>query len=773
MSAEERRAFAIPPAEGPGPARGVLDVEDESDRQVLLAAAHPELRDALEAGLEEIDLGQGPMSPGLHLALHGVVAGMILDDDPPVLWRTARRLTGLGYEQHQILHMLAAVVGPQLTRMLAREVPFDARRLAEGLAELPDSWHDDEEDEDDGGHDPQAAREEVESLLARFARWGEVRQEDVGAARLLLMHQILIEEPPARWTVDDLEHVLLEVLPREVVLLEEHIDQIVPSLRRFLDFMSSARLLAPDSDRPAELHAALLRLRGPFAARMRDPSLRGPITALVAEMAEQGVDLDDAGAVAAFMDELNARPFEERGEALGLPELQQTPVLEAPSPDRLAELAGEATALRWVLALLEWLGDEPRPLTQRGNLRLADGKALVEVLGTDDVVDEQIGERTFRTTSSTELRGVEVTHQLALRARLTRKSKGRMHRTRRGAAAAADPVGTWEAITDALLELGLYSAGFGDRYGLGWIGRTLEPSARDMVASLYGGPVPLAHLVHVGERLLREAYDIEGLPDHWRDDFTKHVGWAVERMVHRLEWLGALRWEGRVVRGDAIDRAQLPYVPEGEVDLTPLGNLVARAALLEDGYAVPLLGALDDADAGELLLEVGGWPPEAAKEQTRRWVARREDAVSELVAALRESDDPRVRMMTMEALDQTGAEGVAAVRELQADPRLRPLATLWLTGHGHLAQDALDPADVARLTVEQLASVMLGAGPTQVVEMLAELGSPSEQAEMIEALGVVDDPHTDGVLEALTTSGELAVSKAARKALLRARSSRS
>jgi hypothetical protein len=42
---------------------------------------------------------------------------------------------------------------------------------------------------------------------------------------------------------------------------------------------------------------------------------------------------------------------------------------------------------------------------------------------------------------------------------------------------------------------------------------------------------------------------------------------------------------------------------------------------------------------------------------------------------------------------------------------------------------------------------------------------------MIEALGVVDDPHTDGVLEALTTSGEPAVSKAARKALLRARSS--
>src|SRR5260370_28191443 len=49
-----------------------------------------------------------------------------------------------------------------------------------------------------------------------------------------------------------------------------------------------------------------------------------------------------------------------------------------------------------------WLG-EGRKLTQTGRIGLADARHVVEVLGTGDKVDPEIGERVFKTTSSEQL----------------------------------------------------------------------------------------------------------------------------------------------------------------------------------------------------------------------------------------------------------------------------------------------------------------------------------------------------------------------------------
>ena len=57
-----------------------------------------------------------------------------------------------------------------------------------------------------------------------------------------------------------------------------------------------------------------------------------------------------------------------------------------------------------------------RAVTDRGNLKLADGKELRRVLGTDDRFDEQIGDRVFKTKSSEELSDVDWTYRIALEA---------------------------------------------------------------------------------------------------------------------------------------------------------------------------------------------------------------------------------------------------------------------------------------------------------------------------------------------------------------------
>jgi hypothetical protein len=61
------------------------------------------------------------MNPRLHVAMHEIVANQLWNGDPPEVWETAERLQGLGYERHEILHMLAGVAGENIWQMLAEK----------------------------------------------------------------------------------------------------------------------------------------------------------------------------------------------------------------------------------------------------------------------------------------------------------------------------------------------------------------------------------------------------------------------------------------------------------------------------------------------------------------------------------------------------------------------------------------------------------------------------------------------------------------------------
>jgi hypothetical protein len=89
--------------------------------------------------LHEIDLGDGPMNPRLHLAMHEIVATQLWDDSPPEVWETAARLLHAGYERHEIFHMLSRPVADQVGGALRDEQPYDEERHIAALRALPGS----------------------------------------------------------------------------------------------------------------------------------------------------------------------------------------------------------------------------------------------------------------------------------------------------------------------------------------------------------------------------------------------------------------------------------------------------------------------------------------------------------------------------------------------------------------------------------------------------------------------------------------------------------
>jgi Domain of unknown function (DUF1841) len=143
---DRRLPFAIPPiVDSAG-----LDPEDPDERSLLIRAAHPEL----DTELETVVVDGREMNPQLHLTMHEIVATQVADNDPPEVWETAQRLHRDGYHRHEILHMLASAMTPQLWSALHEQRGYDLDEHRVALAALPGSW----ERQRPGRPDPPAAQ---------------------------------------------------------------------------------------------------------------------------------------------------------------------------------------------------------------------------------------------------------------------------------------------------------------------------------------------------------------------------------------------------------------------------------------------------------------------------------------------------------------------------------------------------------------------------------------------------------------------------------------
>lgn len=138
---QRRRDWVLPAGAGrfEGLQLEYLDRDDPDDRRILILAEHDGYHAAIQAGDEVVVDGE-PMDPSLHVSMHELVTNQVWDDDPPETWQTAQRLVELGYERHEVLHMLAGVVADELWRTMHDQQPFDLDRFRAGLEALPESW---------------------------------------------------------------------------------------------------------------------------------------------------------------------------------------------------------------------------------------------------------------------------------------------------------------------------------------------------------------------------------------------------------------------------------------------------------------------------------------------------------------------------------------------------------------------------------------------------------------------------------------------------------
>lgn len=145
---DARLRLALPPldtrarrrAEDDGWDINLLDPGDPDERAVLIRLAHPDLDEAIDDGHDEVTIGGQSMNPRLHLLVHETVATQIVDDDPPEVFATAKRLLGLGRDQHEVLHMLGTVVSTQIWTATHEQRRYSREEHIEALDALPDSW---------------------------------------------------------------------------------------------------------------------------------------------------------------------------------------------------------------------------------------------------------------------------------------------------------------------------------------------------------------------------------------------------------------------------------------------------------------------------------------------------------------------------------------------------------------------------------------------------------------------------------------------------------
>ncbi len=220
---------------------------------------------------------------------------------------------------------------------------------------------------------------------------------DPAEARLLLelMRDYLGVADPCDLGPGDLRSLLLDIYPRKVtVLSREDAVGTIPTARDLLRFMAETGRASS----VVTLESELDEIEPGFPDAVMDPANWGIARSFVQEMASDGVDFGDQGAVDRWIAGHNLRqqlglladedPFSDNSEpdedalikeAFGLPD--RLPALRLPGQAELAAAARESRLLACARALAVWA--DGRELTEDGDLVPAELAAAAQLLGIE------------------------------------------------------------------------------------------------------------------------------------------------------------------------------------------------------------------------------------------------------------------------------------------------------------------------------------------------------------------------------------------------------
>lgn len=611
-------------------------------------------------------------------------------------------------------------------------------------------------------------------LIRRFTKWaaGQGREVDPDAAvSALQFRHTSVDGRLTHWTAAQVREFLLSYVPRTLSATADEAVLVPGTLRLFLRYLHETGLADPKGDPPAELEGAVAAATDGFPAAMADERNFGVAKYWVMTAARKGIDRSDHEALNAFfaevregrhgydaelLDELVARQLTEQ-----LQRAFAQPPVSLPADAELADMAEASSIVTQLRKFADWVGDG-RALTTTGNLKLADARELVSLLGTGDLLEWDGGDKVYPVRSSADLPHLAILFELAKRIRIVRAVKGKLVRVAKAASLLKDALALWTEAFDALPRPGLLVKPTGWVPGYAQLlDENLPIVLPDVLNTIYGlpEPVPVVRLAEVVWLACAEhaCFDLEPPAEAvWRD------GLALEfrRLLGKLAEFGAVELttgpsdpmyssdlvpENPELPPDVQDRLRVA-LDASSVDLitlTPLGAQAVRGRLLREGRVAPLVGELVDAAPAPMLgTLVDHYTSETAAAEISGWLAAhggREAGLPVLLDAIRESPF-RTRASDMFAvLVDALPDGEAVVRDVRTDPDLGPIATNMLIDSGEVDLRGLGDRERLLAMTERFLVLLESSGPEGVSSAL----SGGELAGLREA--VLGSGHPDHV----------------------------
>jgi hypothetical protein len=587
-----------------------------------------------------------------------------------------------------------------------------------------------------------------------------------------------------RWTTGDVTEFLLSWCPRKLSVSQADSVTIPGNIAAFTDYLAAERLLAPGSGSPGRLRAAAAGAASEFVAAMGDPVNFGLAKSIFSGALADGADPGDPAQLDDWVTRFNSLSDEERKAILpdsafstsgtagtSAPSAIALPPVPVPRPEAVQASEAAAPVLRMFAELARFAG-AGRQLTQRGNLTMADARALVPLLGTGDVLDERIGARTFRTRSSAELAVLHLVFSWAKKAGMLRIRHGKVLATKRGLALAGNPAAEFGRALDALLAAGPLTVRRVPGAWLDWpdVDALLDSMVLHLLVPPYAArrPVPIAKLAEMATEAVLGTFVFDRLDDEY---VAGRIGREVARIADALELAGVLR---RSFEAEPEPEAWQPLRPGGDVELTAAGVAAVQTRLPALGYDVPLSGLLATATAAELVAGLDPAHSGAVTAEVDAWLDRRtpEQAAAELAAAVAELAEPALQFLALAVLTDLEPElAVPQVWQLAEIPGSRGFALCWLADNGMLDAQALYEPGSPDSFAQVLFRRLVMTEPAGMLETLALAGGDNQQAQLATELGLSPAPSAESVLEAIGAHHPVRpVAKAARKALFLRRS---
>ncbi len=228
----------------------------------------------------------------------------------------------------------------------------------------------------------------------------------------------------------------------------------------------------------------------------------------------------------------------------------------------LEAAAEKAPLTGQVRSLLAWLG-EGRKLTQTGRIGLADARYLVELLGTGDQIDPEIGGRVFKTKSSEELAHLTRVVEWAKATRLVRVTGTKLVPVKKNAALADRPLDLVLAMLAAYPKLGkaLFPR---NTWRDSLVGDEFADVGHELLTALLVSPgaCRLTTLSGIASDMIAARYVLSGLTSQQHDSLRRIIAVDCTIAMSALHVLGIVVLE----RGAGRDP------DEGSAELTDLGR---------------------------------------------------------------------------------------------------------------------------------------------------------------------------------------------------------